>query len=367
MTASSFVGLLPDIVGPNMRLLVCGLNPSLVAAETGIPYAGRGNRFWPAAIEAGLVTKDRDPHDALVSHGIGFTDLCPRASSAASEVARDEYRSGLARVEALVARLQPAAVCFVGLSGWRQVVDRRAVPGPQNRDLAGRPVYLMPSTSGRNAATPIGELIGHMRAALPSPPMVSMAQAREIALGFREATEEPHHDMTSFRVRSKIFATVPDDGHLNVMLAPDDAYQAIAEHPRALEELWWGKQLSGVRVDLKRATPQVVSDVLEQAWRRRAPKIVVGDVDGRRGNDELEPVLGVLRTWPELTEKGRAVFYAKRKAFLHFHQSKTSRRADVRDGKDWGAPIPLPVGPLPTGVQRTFLKEVRRRLNATLA
>ena len=197
--------------------------------------------------------------------------------------------------------------------------------------------------------------------------MVTLEQAREIALGLAEAEEAPHHGMSSFRVRGKIFATVPDDSHLNVMVGEDAVAQAVAMNARAVQELWWGKRLSGVTVDLRRASRALVAELLEQAWRRRAPKMLVYDIDGRHGNDELEPVLEVLRTWPELTSKGRANFHVKGRAFLHFHQSKTSRRADVRDGKNWGAPIPLPVGVLPKPAQKTFLKEVRRRLDATLA
>ena len=48
--------LLPDTVGPGMRLLVCGLNPSLHAADAGVGFVRPGNRFWPAAIAAGVVT-----------------------------------------------------------------------------------------------------------------------------------------------------------------------------------------------------------------------------------------------------------------------------------------------------------------------
>ena len=56
---------LPDFVGPGMRLLVCGLNPSVYAADAGVGFARPGNRFWPAALAAGLVTRDRDPRHAL--------------------------------------------------------------------------------------------------------------------------------------------------------------------------------------------------------------------------------------------------------------------------------------------------------------
>ncbi len=145
---------LPDTVGPGMRLLVCGLNPSVYSADAGVGFARPGNRFWPAALAAGLVTVDRDPRHALIEHGIGMTDLVKRATPRADELTRDEYRAGLARVERLVAWLQPGAVCFVGLAGWRAAVDRKAVAGEQPDGIGGRPVYVMPSTSGLNARVP---------------------------------------------------------------------------------------------------------------------------------------------------------------------------------------------------------------------
>lgn len=160
---------LPDVVGPAMRLLVCGLNPSLNAADAGFGFAGPGNRFWPAAVEAGIVARARararDPRLALAEHGIGMTDLVKRASARASELTVDDYRRGVARVERLVRWLRPRATCFVGLAGWRAAVDRRAQPGPQADSFGGRPAYVMPSTSGLNARVPIGELVDHLRAA----------------------------------------------------------------------------------------------------------------------------------------------------------------------------------------------------------
>ena len=64
-----------------MRLLVVGLNPSLYSADVGVGYRRPGNRFWPAALGAGLVTRDRDPSHALRVHGVGMTDLVKRATS----------------------------------------------------------------------------------------------------------------------------------------------------------------------------------------------------------------------------------------------------------------------------------------------
>ncbi len=156
---------LADTVGDNMRLLVCGINASFYSADAGVGYARPGNRFWPAALGAGLVDQDRDPVDALVGHGMGMTDFVKRPTRTAAEVTVAEYRRGYARVERLVEWLRPGAVCFVGLSGWRAVIDPRAVAGPQPRPIGGRPAYVMPSTSGLNARTSLRELTEHLVAA----------------------------------------------------------------------------------------------------------------------------------------------------------------------------------------------------------
>ncbi|MGB5755535.1 MAG: mismatch-specific DNA-glycosylase, partial [Acidimicrobiales bacterium] len=156
---------LPDTVGEGMGLLVCGLNPSIYSAEVGVGFARPGNRFWPAALEAGLVSRDRDPRHALVHHGIGTTDLVKRPTRRADELSSDEYTEGLHRVERLVEWLRPAVVCFVGLAGWRAAVDRKAGAGPQPDRIGGAAVYLMPSTSGLNASSRLADLTDHLEAA----------------------------------------------------------------------------------------------------------------------------------------------------------------------------------------------------------
>jgi TDG/mug DNA glycosylase family protein len=156
---------LADHVGPGMRLLLVGLNPSLYAADAGVGFARPGNRFWPAALQAGLVSRPRDPVHALLAHGVGMTDLVKRATVGAAELTRDEYADGLRRVERLAEWLQPGAVCFLGLAGYRAGVDRRATAGPQPSDLGGRPVYVMPNPSGLNAHARVDDLAAHLAAA----------------------------------------------------------------------------------------------------------------------------------------------------------------------------------------------------------
>jgi TDG/mug DNA glycosylase family protein len=153
---------LADTVGPDMRVLVCGLNPSVYSADAGFGFARPGNRFWPAAIAAGLVGV-RDPLHALQHHGVGMTDLVKRATPRADALTADEYRDGHARVERLCAWLQPRLVLFVGLAGWRVAVDRRAAAGRQDHRIGGVPAYVMPSTSGLNAGSSLAQLVAHLR------------------------------------------------------------------------------------------------------------------------------------------------------------------------------------------------------------
>jgi len=163
---------LPDHVGPGMRLLCCGLNPSLHAADAGVGYVSPSNRFWPAVVRAGLAepADDRDPRALLLRHRIGMTDLVKRATPRADELRRDEYRAGVERLRALCAWLRPAALAVVGLAGWRAAVDRRATVGWQPEPLGPTPVYVLPSTSGLNARVTLDDLAGHLAAAAQGPP-----------------------------------------------------------------------------------------------------------------------------------------------------------------------------------------------------
>ena len=94
-----------------------------------------------------------------------------------------------------------------------------------------------------------------------------------MALALPGTSEAPHHERTSFRVGGKIFATMPPDGgSVNVLLDEEEARAAAEESPDWVELLWWGRRLSGVRVDLANADGDVLTELLEDAWRRRAPR-----------------------------------------------------------------------------------------------
>ena len=102
--------------------------------------------------------------------------------------------------------------------------------------------------------------------------MVSVEQARALALSLPGATERDHHGRPSFRVAGKIFATLWDESHMNVMLDEPGILTAAQSEPDSCTEFWWGKRLGAVSVDLHRGSTNLLAELLADAWERKAPK-----------------------------------------------------------------------------------------------
>jgi hypothetical protein len=107
--------------------------------------------------------------------------------------------------------------------------------------------------------------------------------ARRFALSLPGVTEEPHFDMSSFRVRGRIFVTVPPGGsRLHVFVDPLAVGGYVAEDPAAFEPLRWGEKIRGLRVSLAAAADARIREVIEESWRRKAPKTLVTAFDQGR-------------------------------------------------------------------------------------
>ena len=96
---------------------------------------------------------------------------------------------------------------------------------------------------------------------------------RRYALSLDAVTEEPHHHFSSFRVRGKIFVTMPPgEQFIHVFLAEDDREPALAMYPSFIEKLLWGGKVVGLRVALAQATPAVVKALVGRAYETRVQK-----------------------------------------------------------------------------------------------
>jgi YjbR len=102
---------------------------------------------------------------------------------------------------------------------------------------------------------------------------VKIDPIRKYALALEAVTEEPHHNYSSFRVRGKIFVTIPpDEKFVHVFVGEEDREQALAMYPDFLEKLLWGTKVLGLRVSLDTARPTVVKSLVGKAYETRVEK-----------------------------------------------------------------------------------------------
>ena len=107
--------------------------------------------------------------------------------------------------------------------------------------------------------------------------MVTQNDVRKLALALPEAVEQDHHGRPSFRVGGKIFATLWDEEHMNVMLDEGGIHTAVQRRPEVCQEVWWGKRLAAVRVKLERVDADVAAELLAGAWEEKAPNRLLKD------------------------------------------------------------------------------------------
>jgi TDG/mug DNA glycosylase family protein len=162
---------LPDVLAPGLRVLFCGINPSLYSAAVGHHFARPGNRFWPALHAAGLSARVFSPFEdrELLALGYGLTNLVGRATARAEELAAEELRAGAAELEEKVRRYRPRHVAFLGAGAYRTAFARpRAALGRQPQTVGGATAWVLPSPSGLNAhyqLAALARLYGELRAA----------------------------------------------------------------------------------------------------------------------------------------------------------------------------------------------------------
>jgi TDG/mug DNA glycosylase family protein len=141
--------ILPDLLAPGLRLVVCGSAAGDRSAAAGAYYAGPGNRFWAMLHTVGLTPKIFLPAEfpRLIDYGIGLTDIVKTRSGADSVLRmRDFDREGLlARIQ----RHQPAVLVFNGKRAAAAYLADRVDYGYQaGRDVGSTKIHVAPSTSG---------------------------------------------------------------------------------------------------------------------------------------------------------------------------------------------------------------------------
>ena len=100
---------------------------------------------------------------------------------------------------------------------------------------------------------------------------MKLKAVRTAALALPETTEEPHHNFGSFRVRGKIFVTIPPENeHIHVFVSEQDRELALAAYPEFTEKLLWAGKVVGVRITLAKANATAVKAMVRQAYEHKS-------------------------------------------------------------------------------------------------
>lgn len=150
----------PDIIGPHLQVLFCGINASLYSAAVGHHFARPGNRLWKALHQAGFTDRLLAPHEdqTLLELGYGMTNLVARATARADELSRAELLASQPTLRAKLAQFQPRYLAILGITAYRTAFQQpKAQVGPQP-ELGNTRVWVLPNPSGLNAHYQLDDL-----------------------------------------------------------------------------------------------------------------------------------------------------------------------------------------------------------------
>lgn len=151
---AAVVRTVPDVIGPELRVLFCGINPGLYTAWSGHHFAGPGNRFWPTLHAAGFTDRRLHPSEEalLLPLGYGITNVVARATATAAELAPAEFVEGGRVLAAKVAHHRPRILAVLGMGAYRTAFARpKAALGEQPERMGDAHVWVLPNPSGLNA------------------------------------------------------------------------------------------------------------------------------------------------------------------------------------------------------------------------
>lgn len=157
----------PDVIGPDLDVLFCGINPGRWSGATGHHFAHPGNRFWKALHASGFTDRllQPDQQQQLLDYGIGITNVASRTTATAAELTPDELRQGGTLLGDKVARWRPQVVAFLGVTAYRTAFGRpKATVGPQDERLGPARLWVLPNPSGLQAHYGLDRIVAELEA-----------------------------------------------------------------------------------------------------------------------------------------------------------------------------------------------------------
>ena len=149
---TSTTQILPDLLQPGLRAVICGTAAGRTSAQLEAYYARSNNCFWEVLYKVGLTPRKLKPQEfrELTRFRLGLTDLAKAASGVDSDL-HDEAFDVAAFIES-IDHCNPALVAFNGKKAARifyGMPARAPLNYGQGATVPNFPrVFVLPSTSG---------------------------------------------------------------------------------------------------------------------------------------------------------------------------------------------------------------------------
>jgi double-stranded uracil-DNA glycosylase len=162
---SDLPSAVPDVLGPDLLVVFCGINPGRFSDAAAAHFANPRNDFWRLLAASGFTPRLYDPAEqfALLELGIGVTNAAPRTTPGSGDLRKADFIGSAERLERLAVDLKPRWIAFVGKEAYRGTFGERPEHGLQARVLDGTQLFVLPSTSPANAAVPWDERLRWFR------------------------------------------------------------------------------------------------------------------------------------------------------------------------------------------------------------
>ena len=131
----------PDILAPDLRLVLVGINPGRASAAAAAHFANPRNDFWRLLHASGLTPRELAPGEQrdLLALGIGITNAALRTTPGSGDLRAADFADASGRLERIAIELRPAVIAFVGKEAYRGAFGERPALGVQAAHARRRP------------------------------------------------------------------------------------------------------------------------------------------------------------------------------------------------------------------------------------
>src|SRR4051812_24385130 len=108
--APAAASAVPDVLGPGLSVVFCGINPGFVSDTAKAHFANPRNDFWRLLEAAGFTSRLFEPAEQfeLLREGIGLTNAAPRTTRGSGDLRRADFAGAAERLQRPAPQPPPA-------------------------------------------------------------------------------------------------------------------------------------------------------------------------------------------------------------------------------------------------------------------